>query len=89
MCEHCGLRVITRANRSCAVCWSGKYEPTTEELDAMIRERMSDLPDWWFNTRNDYERIRKPAGTKEGRKRTKKPKAKRKPLRYNNGIFKE
>lgn len=59
-CKECGVPKFIRARGLCRTCYyvvreredsvtprAVEPEPTDEELDAIIAERMKDLPEWW------------------------------------------
>lgn len=62
VCRHCGKTCVPRCRGLCYRCytipdvlaryprrvpWAYDHEPTAAELDAMIAEQMTCLPDWW------------------------------------------
>ena len=63
MCNVCHrnmtIRIQYAPQRGCRDAYS---EPTAEQLEALIAERMKDLPEWWHESQdrdNPPKRVRK------------------------------
>lgn len=64
ICKNCGVKPAGRCRGLCWGCYEdpdikekfpasqrgARPEPTQEEVDAMVREGMRDLPSWWFRS---------------------------------------
>lgn len=83
-CKKCGKK-IPALWRECEGCREARRarlkqqreeaaldrEPTMEELDAMIAERMKDLPSWWGINSRERDVLQKPRGSNSHKKKYK------------------